>query len=813
MKRPRGAGAVPRLPAAAAALVLALAAPTWAGHESPFDPSYYPHEIRIDSMAPVSAGRPLGRAAMQAFVGGNPYADRQPPPDVTAIESLDAYVVLTVNTRRLKDRDARCAAAQRAAGILAARPGAFVFAPYPVTPYQPDYLAHADLAAAARKAASAPSGGSGAGVVLTANGPAAERLLGTSASRGQTGWDARVETVTLRDLLTAHATRFAGWIGPPWLKDGWYDAYLVMAGSVSDHAARADIDRIYGQLTSGEPRSEAESVNLERRLVSLLRRGCERVIVGYTTRREYYSSAYSPGIENVGFDSYAGLDSDIFVRTAKLKDFPWNGVLHLGVAGPLPGESKPAAPWNPVAGFGDPFGRLMWAAVGDPAMLPAPFGGGWIANRIGSWETWSVKFQRAFGGVAAPDASRPSAPRQTGHEIDVPADAVLPRPGSGALDRVGPGKRAADMVEYRVLASSFHDGTVMTAADILYPFAFAYRWGTPTSRPAVPAARAKTSPRQTGARAARTYDPVVDRATVLTRRYLAGVKIIGIQKVVRDLGADLKIRYDVPIVRVYLGYAGADQYTPLVAMPWSTVPWHVLALIDEAARRGIAALSPEAAQDLRTPALDLVRSPAQEARLARLVDEFASGGYVPDALRGLITQDEARARWRSLRGFYREHHHFLVTNGPYRLQSWSPGGVVLSVFRDLSYPLGVGSFDKEVYPRRAFIRPVAVRGGRIEFRPDVERVFKYDRYYKLVTEALGSNTSGAYDDISAVCRYLVVRGDGRVVKTAAVAAPKSGIFSFNPGDGLDRGDYTILLAVFLNDNLMNPDVKTVAYRR
>ncbi len=767
-----------------------MALPTQAGHESPFDPSYYPHEIRIESMAPAAAAALLGRAAIQGFVGADPYPGRTEPPDVAAIDSLEAYVVLTVNTGRFKDRDARCAAAQRAVGILAAKHGAFVFAPYPVTPYHPDYLAHADLVTAARNAASTPARGAGtARPVLTARGAAAG-LLGGSAADKTAAWDARVETVPLDDLLSAHATRFAGWIGPPWLKEGWFDAYLLMAGSVGDHTARSDIDRVYGRLISGEPRTEAEAVNLERRLVSLLRRGCERVVLGYTTRREYYSSAYSPGIENVGFDSYAGLDSDIFVRTAKLKDFPWNGVLRLGMA-PPPGGGRPSAPWNPVAGFGDSFGRLVWAAVGDPAMLPAPYGGGWIANRIGSWETWSVKFQRAFGGLPVPDTSR--------HQVDIPADAVLPRPGSGALDRVGPGRRAADMVEYRVLASSFHDGTVMAAADVLYPFVFAYRWGAPREGQA--------------GRGSRTYDPAVDRATALVRRFLAGVKIIRVQKVVRDLGGDLKLRYDVPIVRVYLGYAGGDQYTPLVAMPWSTVPWHVLALMDEAARRGIGALSAEGAEALRMPALDLVRSPAQETRLARLVDEFASRGYVPEALRGAVTPAEASARWRALAAFFREYHHFLVTNGPYRLRRWSQGSVVLGAFRDLSYPLGVGSFDKEVYPRRAFIHTIAVRGSRIEFRPDVERLFKYDRYYKIVTEPLGSNTSGAYDDITAVCRYLVMRGDGQVVKTGAVAGPKSGAFSFNPTDGLGRGNYTIMLAVFVNDNFMKPDIKTVAYRK
>ena len=60
----------------------------------------------------------------------------------------------------------------------------------------------------------------------------------------------------------------------------------------------------------------------------------------------------------------------------KLKNFPWNGELALGIDG------APTAAWNPVAGFGDPFGRLLWAALGDPALIPAPYDSGWMLNRI-----------------------------------------------------------------------------------------------------------------------------------------------------------------------------------------------------------------------------------------------------------------------------------------------------------------------------------------------------------------------------------------------------------------------------------------------
>ena len=63
------------------------------------------------------------------------------------------------------------------------------------------------------------------------------------------------------------------------------------------------------------------------------------------------------------------------MRTLKLKDLPWNGWLRLGIDRPA------AAAWNPVAGFTDAAGRLVWAIVGDNAFLPIPYNSLWTANR------------------------------------------------------------------------------------------------------------------------------------------------------------------------------------------------------------------------------------------------------------------------------------------------------------------------------------------------------------------------------------------------------------------------------------------------
>ena len=55
-------------------------------------------------------------------------------------------------------------------------------------------------------------------------------------------------------------------------------------------------------------------------------------------------------------------------------------------------------------------------------------------------------------------------------EVAVPADAVIPEPGSGRLLAVGAGKIAGQKLTYRMLGSAFHDGSRMSAADLLYSY-------------------------------------------------------------------------------------------------------------------------------------------------------------------------------------------------------------------------------------------------------------------------------------------------------------------------------------------------------
>ncbi len=743
-----------------------------AGHESSFYPSFYPQEIKIEVVDAASAATRLKDNSLHAYIGPSPFSPPTTPSNVSAAEFLGSYLVVTFNpaSEMAKSPEGRCAAARGILAALAREDPRFVFHPHPVTPYHPDYLHHFDVLQSVKaeiSGAPAPAHGStGTQPKLGAAGQLAESLVRSHWRVEKNGWDATVEEVDVASLMARRAVSLNGWLGPPWLKEGWFHAYLLLAETMSAPAERQRADALYHRLVSGAYDGVAGRVSSERALVSLLTRGCERVVVGYTVKRAYYNSDFSAGVENIAQDSISGFVSPVFIRTIKLKDFPWNGWLTLGV------HPEPAVAWNPVAGFTDPAGKLIWSAVGDPAFLPAPSDGSWLPNRV-------VPTTTARGSGAG--------------GIEVPRDALVPEPGTGLLRTVGPGKTATSKITYRVRMSAFHDGTRMTTADVLYPFVFAFRWGV-------------RSPQD-----ARAFDPSVEGATELMRKTLAGLRVVRIEQEVKSL-ADVQLVWQIPVIEVYLNSASADvQRLAQIAPPWSTLPWHLLVLMEEGVKRGVAAFSQEEAKRRGVKSLDLVRDRQVHARLASLTDEFERVGYLPDALKGLATVEEARQRWAALKQFAQAHGHFLVTNGPYRLAKWSGDGLVLDVFRDFSYPLGVGSFDQYALPPRASISKVEMRPGGLRVSAEMEKAERVQRTYANVRELLTKSSTVRGFEVQAVCRYVVVDSAGQVARAGEVPIGADGGFTVDFKE-LKPGTYRVLTAIYLNGNSVNPDVRLVEYR-
>ncbi len=740
-----------------------------AGHELPFYPGYYPQEIRLETVPPAAAGRMLQKRELHAYLGADPLSGRKDPADIRSVESFGTYIVITFNpaVSALGSREGRCESALRIARAFTPAQGLYIAHPYPVTPYDPDYLAHFDLAQARSKEhQGSASRDSAATLRVRAQGPLAEKLLGSRAKADGARWDAAVQEVDLDGLVGPLRVSTNGWLGPPWIKAGWFHAYLLHAPAIADRASRQAVDALYQRLVTGAYADLTEQINLERALVTRLVAGCERVVVGYTLRRERFSSEFSEGVENIAYDSEDGFDSPIFVRTVKLKDFPWNGWLRLGTA------TKPAAAWNPIGGFSDAAGRLVWAALSDPAMLSAPHSGSWVANRV---VPSSVTMDAASG-------------------VLIPEDALVSEPGTGALREVGKGKTAKAKITYRIRASAFHDNTRMTAADAVYAYVFASRWSAKQPQ------------------GGNEYDAAVEASTALLRRALAGFKVLRVESEVKKY-SDITFTYVVPVVDVYLNSTAADpQGLAALAPPWSTVPWHVLVLMEEAVKRGLGAFSAEEARRRGVRWLDLARDRKLKEALAPLVDGFAKEAYVPGTLKRFVTADEAETRWSALKQFFQRRGHFLVTNGPYRLDKWSDAGVVLEVFRDFTNPMGVGSFDRFAIPRRAYVSRIVARADRLEVYPEIERVEKFLRDYRIMREPLGNPGSDEDQSDIPVCRYVVVGSDGTVAAAGISREAQGNRLVVNLKGRLKPGSYTVQVALALGDNEVNSEIATAQYR-
>jgi hypothetical protein len=391
--------------------------------------------------------------------------------------------------------------------------------------------------------------------------------------------------------------------------------------------------------------------------------------------------------------------------------------------------------------------------------------------------------------VEGPQAALPSAVA-TGAEI--PPDAVLPDHRGNALVAVGADKLARVKLTYKALGSAFHDGTVTNAADLLYAYLFAYRWG---------GRRGDDSP----------YDPAVDATTAPLRRHLAAVRVTGVDSAANSFRVgDVNFVRQTITVEVYLNIAPDDaDWNAAVAPPFSTLPWHLLALLEGAVERGWGAFSEAEARRRGIAWLDLVRSEELGAKLATLTQAYERAAFVPPALRGLVDAEEARGRWSALAAFYRTNHHFLVTNGPYRLKSWSADGVTLDAFRDLSYPLGVGSYDVYAIPRRGFITATSWRGGRLTLSGEIEVIDKFQRSYRLLRTPLASLQRVVAKRAAPECRYVVADASRRVVLAGVAPLGADGTFVIDFTGRLAPGRYAISALIAVNGNAMNADIARI----
>ena len=225
--------------------------------------------------------------------------------------------------------------------------------------------------------------------------------------------------------------------------------------------------------------------------------------------------------------------------------------------------------------------------------------------------------------------------------------------------------------------------------------------------------------------------------------------------------------------------------------------------MEEAVSRGWGAFSKSEAARRGVEWLDIVRSEKMTGRLASLVEAFEREGFRPPAVQSLVTADEARRRWAALAAFHKAHGHFLVTNGPYLVKRWSPEAVTLDAFRDLTYPLGVGSYDAYATPRRGYITGVERKKDLVNLSGDIETVVKFARSHRIERAPIHSVSRDVLKRAAPECRYVVIDDKGSIVLAGSVALGDGTTFQIDLAGKLAPGNYTIQALIAVNGNAAN----------
>jgi hypothetical protein len=105
------------------------------------------------------------------------------------------------------------------------------------------------------------------------------------------------------------------------------------------------------------------------------------------------------------------------------------------------------------------------------------------------------------------------------------------------------------------------------------------------------------------------------------------------------------------------------------------------------------------------------------------------------------------------------------------------------------------------------------RGDRLEIEAEVEKVAKFERSYKIVREPFRASASGeSLREAPPAARYVIVGDDAEVAAAGASQRVEAGKLVVDLAGRLKPGAYRILLALALDDNRVDSEVKVVPYR-
>jgi peptide/nickel transport system substrate-binding protein len=400
----------------------------------------------------------------------------------------------------------------------------------------------------------------------------------------------------------------------------------------------------------------------------------------------------SAKLEGLVNDFGAGITSKYSLLNARSAD--GNASIDIGVKQIHQGS------WNTIAGLQDIYGRSIYFMVADTGSFRNPYTGDVIPFRS-EWTDIST------GGPVG--------------KVDVPTDAIRWNQTLQQWVKVGDGANATSKVTFKPLYSKWHNGIPMDVSDMMYADYFSSEWGT------------DLGPED------RTVDP----------EYTATAsEALKLSKGTRYVSPDIIESYNDIWHYDEKEIAGSSVLFP-------SEPWEITAASERIVMNGKLAYSRSEAQATGVGWYDpIVKEHADLVK--EELQKMKSEQFVPAALKGVVTVQDAIRRYDASINWINNHGHAIISNGAFYLDSFNPAGgtITIKAFRDSSYPFEMGHWSQYETPRLAGITNV-----------DVPRVVSMGQPTSLMVnvEVAGQPSSNATVNyfVSNKDGIVVIRGEGQ----------------------------------------------------
>ncbi|MGB6671163.1 MAG: ABC transporter substrate-binding protein, partial [Candidatus Nitrosopolaris sp.] len=308
--------------------------------------------------------------------------------------------------------------------------------------------------------------------------------------------------------------------------------------------------------------------------------------------------------------------------------------------------------WNNVEGCKDAYCTQIYSAISDSATFRNPYTGEVIPMR----EDWIDVSTKGPTG-----------------KLKVPADAQIWDPYSLHWKSVGQNASSMSKVTYKILYSNWHNGIPMDKSDLLYTQYFLFQWGTNTGKGDL------------------TNDPEFTSQAQAALPLVKGLRFIANDEVESYINM---WHYDKKEI--------ADSATI-----WPAEPWEITAATERLVTSGKFAYSTGEATARNVDMLSLL-IPAHAEMIKEELQKMKDEGYVPAALKGIVTVGNATKRYDASINWITNHKNAVIGNGPFYLDSYNPAGgiIIIKAFRDPSYPFSQGYWSSFENPKLATLQSV-----------------------------------------------------------------------------------------------------------